>query len=94
MGERSVFRGRRASSKALNRSRKKISCIVSIVFTQISPDEFGDFIGDNIRLEKVRLLEDTNVEDVLAYYMGKNTPERQNFIIDRLRVEEDPVEVA
>ncbi|MEL6989288.1 MAG: toprim domain-containing protein, partial [Bacteroidota bacterium] len=59
---------------------------------EISPNEFGDFIGENIRLEPVILNEDTNIKDVLEYYMGKNTPERQTFIIDNLRVELDEVE--
>ncbi len=59
---------------------------------EISPDEFGDFIGENIRLEPVLLQEDTNIENVLKYYMGKNTPERQGFIIDNLKVEIDEVE--
>ncbi|MCB9264410.1 MAG: type IIA DNA topoisomerase subunit B, partial [Lewinellaceae bacterium] len=56
---------------------------------EISPDEFKDFISDNIRLEPVILNEDTDIDDVLAYYMGKNTPSRQEFIIDNLRVEKD-----
>lgn len=59
---------------------------------EISPDEFGDFIGEDIRLEPVVLMEDTDLDEVLAYYMGKNTPSRQNFIIDNLRVELDLVE--
>lgn len=56
---------------------------------EISPNEFKDFIGEGIRLEPVILNEETNIDDVLAYYMGKNTPARQNFIIDNLRVEKD-----
>jgi len=59
---------------------------------EISPDEFKHFIGPDIRLEPVRLKKEDDLQDILAFYMGKNTPERQNFIIDRLRVEEDPVE--
>ncbi|MCO6479803.1 MAG: type IIA DNA topoisomerase subunit B [Phaeodactylibacter sp.] len=59
---------------------------------EISPDEFKDFISENIRLEPVILNEDTDIDDVLAYYMGKNTPSRQEFIIDNLRVEKDEVE--
>ena len=55
---------------------------------EISPDEFGDFIGKDIRLEKV-ILNGESVDEILAYYMGKNTPQRQNFIIDNLRVEID-----
>lgn len=56
---------------------------------EISPDEFKDFIGEGIRLEPVILNEDTDIDDVLAYYMGKNTPSRQEFIIDNLRVEKE-----
>ncbi len=59
---------------------------------EISPDEFGDFIGADIRLEPVMLQDDTNIEHVLSYYMGKNTPDRQEFIIDNLRVEIDEVD--
>ncbi|RMG81522.1 MAG: type IIA DNA topoisomerase subunit B [Bacteroidetes bacterium] len=59
---------------------------------EISPDEFGDFIGENIRLEPVILQKDTDLEEVLSYYMGKNSPARQRFIIDNLRIEKDAVE--
>lgn len=59
---------------------------------EISPDEFGLFIGDNIRLEPVMLHKETSIQKVLAYYMGKNTPDRQKFIIDNLVVEKDVVE--
>jgi len=59
---------------------------------EISPDEFKNFIGNNIRLEPVSLSRSDAVSDLLEFYMGKNTPERQNFIIDNLRVEEDLVE--
>ncbi len=61
---------------------------------EISPDEFKHFIGPDIRLQPVRLKKEDDLKDILGFYMGKNTPERQDFIIDRLRVEEDPVEVA
>lgn len=56
---------------------------------EISPDEFQGFIGEDIRLEPVVLNEDTDLDQVLSYYMGKNTPARQDFIIDNLRVEKD-----
>ncbi len=56
---------------------------------EISPKEFKDFIGEDIRLEPVVLGESTNIDDLLKYYMGKNTPQRQNFIIDNLRIERD-----
>jgi len=59
---------------------------------EISPDEFGEFIGEDIRLEPVVLDENTDIDKVLTYYMGKNTPKRQEFIIDNLRVEKDEVE--
>jgi topoisomerase-4 subunit B len=61
---------------------------------EISPDEFKHFIGPDIRLQPVRLKKEDDLKDILTFYMGKNTPERQDFIINRLRVEEDPVEVA
>jgi topoisomerase-4 subunit B len=56
---------------------------------EISPNEFSGFINEDIRLEPVYLPEDTNLDHVLSYYMGKNTPERQEFIIDNLRIELD-----
>jgi topoisomerase-4 subunit B len=58
---------------------------------EISPDEFAAFIGENIRLQPV-LLHDTNLHSLLEFYMGKNTPDRQEFIIEHLRVELDKVE--
>lgn len=56
---------------------------------EISPDEFGGFIGPDIRIEPVILSQESNIEKLLNYYMGKNTPERQEFIIDNLIVEKD-----
>ena len=56
---------------------------------EISPDEFAGFIGPDIRLEQVTLNKNDQVQKLLEYYMGKNTMERQNFIIDNLVVEED-----
>ena len=58
---------------------------------EISPDEFGKFIGENIKLEPVILQSDRSIQQVLTYYMGKNTPARQEFIIDNLRLEKDLV---
>lgn len=58
---------------------------------EISPDEFKHFIGKDVRLEPVLLRKEDNVEGMLQFYMGKNTPERQDFIIENLRVEEDEV---
>ncbi len=59
---------------------------------EISPNEFAEFINENIRLEPVILPEETNIDHVLSYYMGKNTPERQEFIIDNLRIELDMID--
>lgn len=59
---------------------------------EISPDEFGKFIGDDIRLEPIILRKDTSIKHILQFYMGKNTPDRQSFIIDNLKIEKDPVE--
>lgn len=58
---------------------------------EISPDEFGNFIGADIRLEPVILDQETSILKLLTYYMGKNTPERQRFIIENLKVEKDEV---
>jgi topoisomerase-4 subunit B len=58
---------------------------------EISPEEFSFFIGDQIRLQPVLLHSDTGVKNLLSFYMGKNTPERQTFIIDHLKVEKDVV---
>ena len=58
---------------------------------EISPGEFAAFIGDDIRLDPVILQKDTSIQDLLTFYMGKNTPDRQQFIIDKLRVEKDLV---
>ena len=59
---------------------------------EISPDEFKFFIGDNIRLDPVMLDNDMSIDKLLEFYMGKNTPNRQSFIIDNLKVELDIVE--
>lgn len=56
---------------------------------EISPDEFKHFIGRDMRLDQVTLKKEDAVQDLLSFYMGKNTPERQNFIIENLVVEED-----
>lgn len=61
---------------------------------EISPDEFAAFIGEDIRLEPVILQKETKIQDLLRFYMGKNTPDRQQFIIDKLRVEKDLIEGA
>jgi len=59
---------------------------------EISPDEFRGFIGKDIRLEPVLTSKDLSIKQLLAFYMGKNTPERQDFIIGNLKVEKDLVE--
>ncbi|MDO5637683.1 MAG: DNA topoisomerase IV subunit B [Myroides sp.] len=59
---------------------------------EISPDEFKNFIGQDIRLEPVMLDKASSIEKLLEFYMGKNTPDRQEFIIDNLKVELDKVE--
>lgn len=59
---------------------------------EISPDEFKHFIGPDMRLEPVMITKDAKVHDLLGFYMGKNTPSRQDFIIGNLRIEKDLVE--
>ncbi|MFO7822441.1 MAG: DNA topoisomerase IV subunit B [Cyclobacterium sp.] len=58
---------------------------------EISPSEFGAFIGEDIRLEPIILNKETKIADLLGFYMGKNTPNRQTFIIDNLKIEKDIV---
>ncbi|WP_162416055.1 DNA topoisomerase IV subunit B [Cyclobacterium roseum] len=58
---------------------------------EISPEEFGTFIGEDIRLEPIILNKETKIADLLSFYMGKNTPNRQTFIIDNLKIEKDIV---
>jgi len=59
---------------------------------EISPDEFRNFIGESIRLDPIMLDKDLSIEELLEFYMGKNTPDRQEFIINNLKVELDIVE--
>lgn len=59
---------------------------------EISPDEFKHFIGDDIRLDPIMLDKATSIEQLLSFYMGKNTPDRQEFIINNLKVELDVVQ--
>ncbi|MGB6267497.1 MAG: toprim domain-containing protein, partial [Olleya sp.] len=59
---------------------------------EISPDEFVHFIGEDIRLDPVMLDDNMSIEELLSFYMGKNTPTRQEFIIDNLKVEMDLIE--
>lgn len=58
---------------------------------EISPDEFRNFIGKDIRLDRVSMKKEDSVSNMLNFYMGKNTPDRQEFIIDNLVVEEDEI---
>lgn len=58
---------------------------------EISPEEFGKFIGEDIRLDPIILSKETKIADLLNFYMGKNTPDRQSFIIDNLKIEKDIV---
>jgi len=55
---------------------------------EISPNEFKNFINDNIKLEPVVYRDDISINEILSYYMGKNTQFRQKFIIDNLRIED------
>ena len=59
---------------------------------EISPNEFVHFIGEDIRLDPVMLDKDMSIEELLSFYMGKNTPNRQEFIIENLKVELDLIE--
>jgi topoisomerase IV subunit B len=61
---------------------------------EISPDEFRHFIGKDMRLEPVQLKKEDMIGEMLAFYMGKNSPERQEFIIENLRVDDDVVEIG
>ncbi len=60
---------------------------------EISPDEFKHFIGGSMRLDPVLLRKSAEIPEILSFYMGRNTPERQGFIIDNLKLEDDLVEV-
>ncbi|WP_353717872.1 DNA topoisomerase IV subunit B [Dyadobacter sp. 676] len=61
---------------------------------EISPEEFGKFIGEDMRVEPVILQKETSIQKLLSYFMGKNTPERQRFIIDNLKIEKNVEELA
>jgi topoisomerase-4 subunit B len=58
---------------------------------EISPDEFARFIGDDMRVQPVMIMPETHIQEILEYYMGKNTPQRQDFIIENLKIELDLV---
>ncbi len=78
----------------LTKGGKKIEITRFKGLGEISPDEFGLFIGESMRLEPVIMEKETSVPKLLTYYMGKNTPDRQRFIIDNLRIEKDVEDVA
>ena len=59
---------------------------------EISPDEFKFFIGESMRLDPIRMDKETTIEELLEFYMGKNTPDRQTFIINNLKIEADLIE--
>jgi topoisomerase IV subunit B len=83
--------------KAINRltkGGKKVEITRFKGLGEISPDEFGLFIGEDMRVEPVIMEKDASVAKLLSYYMGKNTPDRQRFIIDNLRIEKDVEDVA
>jgi len=73
----------------LTKGGKKVEITRFKGLGEISPEEFGLFIGEDMRLEPVIVEQETSVAKLLSYYMGKNTPDRQRFIIDNLRVEKD-----
>ncbi|APG59645.1 DNA topoisomerase IV subunit B [Christiangramia salexigens] len=78
--------------QAINKLKGKVEITRFKGLGEISPDEFKHFIGDNIRLDPVMLDKDKSIEEMLSFYMGKNTPDRQEFIIDNLKVELDLIE--
>ena len=59
---------------------------------EISPDEFAKFISSDMRVQPVMIMPETHIQEILEYYMGKNTPQRQDFIIENLKVELDLVD--
>ena len=77
--------------KALNKIGKYAEITRFKGLGEISPNEFKEFIGKNMKLEPVILENNSNIQDILSYYMGKNSKERQDFIIDNLKVEEEIV---
>ena len=84
---------KQGAMEKLTKGGKKVEITRFKGLGEISPDEFGLFIGENMRLEPVIMQKETSVFKLLSYYMGKNTPDRQRFIIDNLRVEKDMDEV-
>ena len=84
------------SEEERNAAAKEIGSTAEITrfkgLGEISADEFKNFIGSDIRLDAVNIKMGDNIANLLSYYMGKNTPQRQQFIIDNLRIEEDLVD--
>jgi len=76
-------------NEILNSSKSKFEITRFKGLGEISPNEFKNFIGDDIKLDPVILDKSTTIEELLKFYMGKNTPDRQQFIIDNLKVELD-----
>ena len=76
-------------NKILNSSNGKFEITRFKGLGEISPDEFKNFIGDDMRLDPVVIDHSTTIENLLSFYMGKNTPDRQQFIIENLKVELD-----
>ena len=79
-------------NKALNQLKGKPEITRFKGLGEISPDEFKFFIGDNIKLDPVMLDKETTVEKLLDFYMGKNTMDRQQFIINNLKIELDLID--
>lgn len=80
--------------KAVNKIGKNAEITRFKGLGEISPGEFKHFIGSSMRLDPVILKRESSINDILSFYMGKNTPDRQKFIIKNLRIEEDIVEKA
>ncbi len=84
------------SEEERKRAIKKIGAAAEITrfkgLGEISADEFREFIGEDMRLESVRLTRDDAIHEMLTFYMGTNTPERRDFVIENLRIEADYVE--
>ena len=82
---------RRGACKAINELKPNPEIAIQGL-GEISPDEFKNFIGEDIRLDPVMLDKEMSIESLLQFYMGKNTPNRQEFIINNLKVELDIVD--
>jgi topoisomerase-4 subunit B len=79
-------------AKAINKLNNKVEITRFKGLGEISPDEFKHFIGKDIRLSPVMIGKDSTIDDLLSFYMGKNTPDRQKFIMENLKVELDIIE--